>query len=53
MPPKKNAPESSKKASGQARKAEQAAAKAGAEIAKKSAVEDEDWSKGEKGSGKK
>lgn len=53
MAPKKQAPESSKKAAGQARKADKAAAKAGAEIAKKSAIEDEDWSKGQKDSGKK
>lgn len=53
MAPKKQVGENSKKALGQARKADKAAAKAGAEVAKKSAVEDEEWSKGQKDSGKK
>lgn len=55
MGPKKQqqGAETSKKALGQARKADKAAAKAGAESAKKAAVEDEEWSKGSKDSGKK
>jgi hypothetical protein len=53
MGPKKQQPENSKKALGQARKADKAAAKVGAETAKRAAVEDEEWSKGSKDSGKK
>ncbi|KAI0409089.1 hypothetical protein F4802DRAFT_312402 [Xylaria palmicola] len=43
----------SKKAAGQARKAETAAAKSAAEDAKKAAVEDEKWQKGTKSNAKK
>ncbi|KAI2635010.1 DUF1014 domain protein [Xylaria nigripes] len=45
--------ENSKKAAGQARKADTAAAKAAAEDAKKAAVEDQDWQKGAKNSARK
>ncbi|KAI1825298.1 DUF1014 domain protein [Xylaria intraflava] len=45
--------ENSKKAAGQARKADAAAAKSAAEDAKKAAVEDQEWKKGAKNNAKK
>jgi hypothetical protein len=45
--------ENTKKASGNAQKAEAAAAKAAQENSKKAAVEDEDWGKGAKSNAKK
>ncbi|KAI0478912.1 DUF1014-domain-containing protein [Xylariaceae sp. FL0804] len=45
--------DNSKKAAGQARKADAAAGKKAAEDAKKAAVEDTEWQKGAKGAGKK
>jgi hypothetical protein len=53
MGPKKSAGENTKKASGNAKKAEVAAQKAAVETAKKSAVEDDEWSKGAKSNAKK
>ncbi len=53
MAGKKGSGENSKKASGNAKKAEAAAQKQAAENAKKARVEDQDWSKGAKSNAKK
>lgn len=52
MAGKKAAGENSKKAAGQARKAETASNKKSAENAKAAAVEDKEWSKGSKDTSK-
>lgn len=49
----KKGSDNSKKAAGQARKADAAASKAAVENSKKAAVEDEEWSKGSKNNAKK
>jgi hypothetical protein len=51
--PKKPAGENTKKAAGNAKKAEVAAQKAAAEGAKKAEVEEQDWAKGAKSTAKK
>ena len=50
---KKGGAESSKKAQGQARKADAVAQKAAAEDARRDAAESAEWQKGAKGAGKK